>query len=50
MKQGFPVIIKDDRTGYEYPATMYKCGKSEMLLEANYAPQPGSKFHIIFDR
>lgn len=49
IEQGFPVIIKDDLTGYEFPATMYECGKDAMFLNANYAPQPGSKFHIIFD-
>ena len=50
IKQGLPVIIKDDRTEYKYPATMFKCGKGMLFLKANYAPQPGSKFHIILGR
>jgi hypothetical protein len=48
-RQGSIVIIKDDRTGYRYPASMFKCGKSGMYLESNYAPRPGKTLHILFD-
>lgn len=49
VKQGYPVTIIDDRTGYQYPASMHKCAKGGMYLEANYAPRPGSTFQILFD-
>jgi hypothetical protein len=49
VNQGFPVTIKDDRTGYQYPAAIHKCGKVGMYLESNYAPRPGSTFQILFD-
>ncbi len=49
MKPGSPVTIKDDRTGYQYPASMYECSKGGMYLESNYAPRPGSRFHILAD-
>lgn len=47
MKPGSPVTIEDDRTGYQYPASMHKCGNGGMYLESNYAPRPGSKLHIL---
>jgi hypothetical protein len=46
---GRPVTIKDDRTGYQYPAAMHKDRREGVFLEANYAPRPGSTFHILFD-
>lgn len=49
IKQGSRVTIKDGRTGYQYPASMYRCGKSRMYLESNYAPRPGSPFHVILE-
>ena len=49
IKQGSPITIKDDRTGYQYPAAMHKCSRGGMYLESNYAPRPGSTFHILFD-
>jgi hypothetical protein len=49
IKQGCPVTIEDNRTGYQYPASMYKCGKGGMYLESNYAPRPGSTLHILTD-
>lgn len=48
IKQGSPVTIKDDRTGYQYPASMHKGCRDGMYLESNYAPRPGSTFHILF--
>jgi hypothetical protein len=48
VKQGSLVIIKDDRSGYQYPASMHECGKGGLYLEANYAPRPGSTFKILF--
>jgi len=49
INQGFPVIVKDDRTGYQYPAAMHECAKGGLYLESNYAPRPGSTFQILFD-
>jgi len=49
IKRGSPVTIKDDRTGYQYPASMYKCSRGGMYLKSNYAPRPGSTFHILTD-
>ena len=46
-KPGACVTIKDDRTGYQYPESMFKCGKDEMYLESNYAQRPGSALHIL---
>jgi hypothetical protein len=47
-RRGSPVTIKDDRTGYQYPAAMHKCSRGRMYLESNYAPRPGSTLHILF--
>jgi hypothetical protein len=49
IEQGSPVTVKDDQTGYRYPASMYKCGKGEMYLESNYAQRPGSTLHILLE-
>jgi hypothetical protein len=49
IPHGSLVTIKDDRTGYQYPASMHKDSREGMFLEANYAPRPGSTFHILFD-
>jgi hypothetical protein len=49
IKQRLSVTIKDDRTGYQYGASMQKCGKRGMYLESNYAPRPGSTMHILFN-
>jgi hypothetical protein len=48
-KQGSPVIIKDDLTGYQYAASMHKCGKAGLYLESNYAPRPGSILNIFLE-
>jgi len=48
-RRGSPVTIKDDRTGYQYPASMHKDCRKGMYLESNYAPRPGSTFKILFD-
>jgi hypothetical protein len=48
IKQGSPVTIKDDRTGYQYPAAMHKCSRGRIYLESNYAPRPGSTLHLLF--
>jgi hypothetical protein len=48
-QHGSRVTIKDGRTGYQYPASMYKCGKSRMYIESNYAPRPGSIFQVILE-
>jgi hypothetical protein len=48
-RKRFTVIIKDDRSGFQYPASMSKCGNGGMVVEANYAPNPGSTFHIFSD-
>lgn len=47
IEPGSPVTVEDDRTGYQYPASMRKCGNGELYLESNYAPRPGSKLHIL---
>jgi hypothetical protein len=49
IPHGRLVTIKDDRTGYQYPAAMHKDCREGMFIEANYAPRPGSTFHILFD-
>jgi len=49
IEPGSPVTIKDGRTGYQYPASMHKSCRDGMYLESNYAPRPGSTFHILFD-
>jgi len=49
VEQGSSVTVKDDRTGYQYPASMYKSGKGEMYIESNYAQRPGSTLHIFFN-
>lgn len=49
IDQGSPVTVKDDRTGYRYPAFLYKCGKKEMYLETNYAQRPGSTLQILLE-
>jgi hypothetical protein len=41
------VTIRDDRTGYRYPAFLCLCAAREMFLEANYAPRPGSTVLIL---
>jgi hypothetical protein len=46
---GSPVTLKDDRTGFQYPASMYECGQGGVYLESNFAPRPGSTLHILFD-
>jgi hypothetical protein len=48
-RHGSPVIVKDDRTGYQYPASLCECGEGEMYLESNYAQRPGSALHILSD-
>jgi len=48
-KQCFAVTIKDDRSGYQYQASLYECDNGEMYLEANFAPQPGSTLSIFLD-
>jgi hypothetical protein len=47
IRRRLPVTIKDDRTGYQYAASMQKCGNRGMYLESNYAPRPGSTMHIL---
>ena len=49
FKHGFPVIIKDDRSGFQFPASMCINDTGGMYIEANYAPQPGFTFHIFSD-
>ena len=48
IPHGRLVTIEDDRTGYQYPASMHKGSREGVYLEANYAPRPGSTFHIVF--
>jgi hypothetical protein len=48
-RQGSPVMIEDDRTGYHYPASLHtRGGDCGMYLESNYAPRPGSTLHLHF--
>jgi len=48
-RQGSPVIIEDDRTGYHYPASLHTQGETcGMYLESNYAPRPGSTLRFHF--
>jgi hypothetical protein len=49
IEQGSPVTVKDDRTGYRYPAFLYKRCKKEMYLESNYAQRPGSTLQILLE-
>lgn len=41
------VTIRDERTGYRYPAILCRCAARGMHLEANYAPRPGSTVLIL---
>jgi len=48
--QGSLVTIHDDRTGYQYPASIHTCARGGgVYLESNYAPRPGSALHIHFN-
>jgi hypothetical protein len=49
VPHGSPVTIKDDRSGFQYPASMHTDSRKGVFLEANYAPRPGSTLHILFD-
>ena len=41
-----PVMLEDERTGYNYDGTMRNYSESGMYLESDYAPRPSRKIRI----